>query len=158
MPSRISFLLPVLALALSACDSPPVEPWHTEQLGAEFSVERTDISSFDAYRALESAVFNELQSRVYGKVGVGPSFAIVRFSAGSASDPQRRDPDWNRSFELISDAPVGGVLLLHGLTDSPYSLRALGQRLHAEGYHVLGLRFPGHGTAPSGLLEIPTQE
>ena len=42
---------------------------------------------------------------------------------------------------------------MHGMSDSPYSLRALGQRFHREGYHVVGLRLPGHGTVPSGLLK-----
>ena len=64
--------------------------------------------------------------------------------------------NWNRTFEL---APSGGdatcgVLLLHGMSDSPYSLRAIAERIHREGGHVLGLRLPGHGTAPSGLLEF----
>ena len=40
------------------------------------------------------------------------------------------------------------------MSDSPYSLRALAEALNREGYHVLGLRLPGHGTAPSGLKYI----
>ena len=52
----------------------------------------------------------------------------------------------------------GGVLLLHGLTDSPYSLRALALTLNAHGYRVLGLRLPGHGTAPSGLVTLKWQD
>ena len=39
-----------------------------------------------------------------------------------------------RSLELSAEAPAGGVLLLHGMSDSPYSLRAPGahQRMHGE--------------------------
>jgi len=44
------------------------------------------------------------------------------------------------------------------MSDSPYSLRKLGQRLNSEGFHVLGLRMPGHGTAPSGLVELTWQD
>ena len=55
-------------------------------------------------------------------------------------------------------SPRGGVLLLHGMSDSPYSLRALGQRLQRGGFHVLGLRLPGHGTAPSGMLDVTWQD
>lgn len=44
------------------------------------------------------------------------------------------------------------------MSDSPYSLRALGLQLQREGYHVIGLRAPGHGTAPSGLRKIIWQD
>jgi alpha-beta hydrolase superfamily lysophospholipase len=44
------------------------------------------------------------------------------------------------------------------MSDSPYSLRSLGQRLHAAGVQVVGLRLPGHGTAPSGLVEVAWQD
>ncbi len=50
------------------------------------------------------------------------------------------------------------MLLLHGMSDSPYSLRALGEALNQGGYHVIGLRLPGHGTAPSGLKYIAWQD
>jgi esterase/lipase len=78
----------------------------------------------------------------------------VRYSRGSAADPEKQAANWNRSFELPAEAPAGGVLLLHGMSDSPYSLRVLGRRLNERGYWVIGLRLPGHGTAPSGLLDV----
>jgi esterase/lipase len=40
------------------------------------------------------------------------------------------------------------------MSDSPYSLRALGEALNQQGYRVIGLRLPGHGTAPSGLKHV----
>jgi alpha-beta hydrolase superfamily lysophospholipase len=83
---------------------------------------------------------------------------MERYSKGSLADPGQRQPNWNRSFELPSDAPVGGVLLLHGMSDSPYSLRALGEALQQRGYYVLGLRMPGHGTVPSGMLYLRWQD
>ncbi|MCP4236802.1 MAG: alpha/beta hydrolase [Aestuariibacter sp.] len=50
------------------------------------------------------------------------------------------------------------MLLLHGMSDSPYSIHTLGLRLHTEGAYVVGLRVPGHGTAPSGLLNVRWQD
>ena len=44
--------------------------------------------------------------------------------------------------------------MLHGMSDSPYALRTLGKALHQKGYWVVGMRMPGHGTAPSGLRYI----
>jgi len=37
-------------------------------------------------------------------------------------------------------------------------MRALGQRLHAEGASVIGLRLPGNGTAPSGLIGMKWED
>ena len=133
----------------------PLERWHTVELTAEFTAERSEeVRSFDDYRKLEDALFAQLDREVYDRVGTGPAYALVRYSTGSAADPRRRTPNWNRSFELTTDAPAGGVLLLHGMSDSPYSLQTLGQSLHRRGYWVLGLRLPGHGTAPSGLTTV----
>jgi carboxylesterase len=40
-----------------------------------------------------------------------------------------------------------GVLLCHGFTGSPASMRPWGERLAAEGFTVLAPRWPGHGTS-----------
>ena len=149
----------VLALMVQGCDESDLQPWHTEDLEEEFTAEKSDeILTFDDYLALEDRLFAELDEKVYGLVETGPKYALVRYSSGSAADPRDWDPNWNRSFELPADAPVGGVLLLHGLTDSPYSLRALGEAFRERGYGVLGLRLPGHGTAPSGLKSVRWQD
>lgn len=137
----------------------PLQLWHTETLTGEFTAEQAnDLRSLDDYMRLEDRLFAQLQEKIYARTGIGPAYALVRYSAGSAADPKRRDPNWNRTFELRADAPLGGVLLLHGLTDSPYSLRALGQALNRRGYWVLGLRLPGHGTAPSALLTVTWED
>ena len=137
------------------CGEPDLEPWHTEKLTAEFTADRADeIRSFEDYMALEHELFRQLDAQVYARIGTGPELALARYSPGSAADPRGRTPDWNRSFELPADDAVGGVLLLHGMTDAPYTLRSLGQALNARGYWVLGLRLPGHGTAPSGLASV----
>ncbi len=136
-----------------------LEPWHTEKLTAEFTAKEVGaIRTFDDYRQLEGKLFAQLEEQVYPRIGTGPPYALVRYSAGSAADPQRRSPNWNRSFELSADSPVGGALLLHGMSDSPYSFRALGEALSQRKYWVIGLRLPGHGTAPSGLLHVKWED
>jgi alpha-beta hydrolase superfamily lysophospholipase len=45
-------------------------------------------------------------------------------------------------------------LLIHGLSDSPYSLRHIGQIFFKNGFYVLSVRLPGHGTVPAGLLDV----
>ncbi len=144
-----------LLLAVQACDGPAQKIWHTVNLTEEFTAEKADeIITFEDYQALEARLFAQLETEVYAQVGTGSAYQLVRYSRGSIADPQDDKPNWNRSFELTQASPVGGVLLLHGMSDSPYSLRALAQSLHARGYWVLGLRMPGHGTAPAGLVDV----
>lgn len=138
---------------------PPLELWHTEELEEEFTArDSREIKSFNDYRLLEDRLYAEMDNRIYQRTENGPAFEFARFSSGSAADPRWRNPNWNRTFELDVEDPVGGVLLLHGMSDSPYSLRALSQSLHAKGYHVVGLRLPGHGTVPSGLLHTKWED
>jgi alpha-beta hydrolase superfamily lysophospholipase len=117
-----------------------------------------EVQTFEDYVALEERVFTELVEEVYDEVETGPEFQLVRYSAGSAADPSGRQPDYNRTFEFRNDSPRGGVLLLHGMSDSPYSLHEIGETLHEQGYWVIGLRLPGHGTAPSGIKTVRWQD
>jgi alpha-beta hydrolase superfamily lysophospholipase len=154
-PLGLSSLAIALVLNFQGCSSPPLEPWHTAELDAEFTHSKSDeIQNLDDYQQLEDELFAQLQEQVYDEVDTGPEYALARYSRGSAADPEQNLPNWNRSFELIPATPIGGVLLLHGMSDSPYSLRALGESLHLQGYWVVGLRLPGHGTAPSGLTSV----
>ncbi len=138
-------------------NQPDLKVWHETELDAEFTA-ASPARTFADYLALESRLFAQLDEQVYARVPPEDRGSINRYFRGSLSDPGRWPRDWNHSFELAADAPAMGVLLLHGMSDSPYSLRNLGERLHAEGAWVVGLRLPGHGTAPSGLTTIHWQD
>ena len=140
--------------ALQACSSQALHPWHTEKLSEEYVAGDTGVRSFADYLALEDRLFGELQRKVYSQVATGPEFGLVRYSAGSAADPGTYATNWNRTIERPHESPRGGVLLLHGMSDSPYSLHTIAETLTKRGYWVIGLRLPGHGTAPSGLKYI----
>jgi len=90
---------------------------------------------------------------------------LVRVHAGAA-DPQKI-ADGNAPFELKpqSGFPAGqqktyrrGVLLTHGLSDSPYSMRHLAAFFQQNGFRVMAVLLPGHGTQPGDLLEVTWQE
>jgi len=136
---------------------PDLEVWHTAELEAEFTAESA-IHSFEDYLALEERLFAQLDERVYDEVEPSERRAIGRYSRGSMADPSRWPRNWNRSFELPAASPSAGVLLLHGMSDSPYSMRALAQSLHEEGAWIVGLRVPGHGTAPVGLVDVEWED
>jgi esterase/lipase len=132
-----------------------LKAWHIEKLDEEFTQKKADeVVTFDDYLQLEDRLFKQLDDEVYAQTGTGPEYTLDRYSSGSAADPRKSKPDWNRSFELSSDKARGGVLLIHGMSDSPYSLHSLGKALNERGYWIIGMRMPGHGTAPSGLRHV----
>jgi alpha-beta hydrolase superfamily lysophospholipase len=132
---------------------PDLKVWHEAKLNAEFTVD-SSVKTFEEYLALETRLFAQLEKLVCARIEPEDRRLINRFHRGSLSDPERWNPNWNRTFEFSVDSPSAGVLLLHGMSDSPYSLRSIGNRLHSAGAWVIGFRLPGHGTAPSGLLEV----
>ena len=155
----IAFLLLLVVLYALSTNWPEPQRWHSVSLDQEFDRGQLDqVDSFADYLALEERLFQQLQEQIYEQTASGPDHRFERYSQGSAADPSNREPNWNRSFELAVDEPRGGILLLHGMSDSPYSLRSLAATFHAQGYRVLGLRLPGHGTAPSGLLHVSWQD
>jgi alpha-beta hydrolase superfamily lysophospholipase len=138
---------------------PELEPWHRARLDAEFTAARADeVRTIADYRALETRLFAELDSEVYAATEPGDRLPYNRYYRGSRSDPATWPLDWNRTWEHAPAGPHAAVLLLHGLTDSPYSLHALATELASRGLHVVALRLPGHGTAPAGLLSFKVED
>lgn len=160
---------PVLLMLLGACmslvaaatiyisDRPALDLWHTTLLDGEFTAQ-SGILDWNGYLEREDALFRELNQKIVQRIPPSQRTEFNRFSAGSKSDPARWPTNWNRSFEWPRPDAGFGVLLLHGYTDSPYSLRSIGESLLAQGGHVLALRIPGHGTAPSALRTITAED
>jgi alpha-beta hydrolase superfamily lysophospholipase len=152
-----AFLVIVVGFVVYLERRPELAVWHTAKLDAEFTA-GSPVATFEDYLRLEERLFAQLDERVYAALEPGTGSQIERYHRASLADPERWPRNWNRSFEWsVPDARVG-VLLLHGMSDSPYAMRSLGQRLHAAGAWVLGLRIPGHGTAPSGLVDVQWED
>jgi len=148
------FILFVLLFLQQDCAT-TMQLWHTEKLSEEFTANKTDeIKTFADYVQLEERLFKQLNDKIYSQNKLADKRQFGRYTSASASDFHNQKMDWNRSFELMTEKPRGAVLLLHGMSDSPYSLRTLGQTLNEQNYHVVGLRLPGHGTVPAGLRYI----
>lgn len=138
-------------------DRPDLKVWHDTVLDQEFNRE-SGPDSFAGYVALEERLFQQLDEQVYARTEKEDRLAINRYFHGSLSDPARWPSNWNRTFVLPADNPNVALLLLHGMSDSPYSLHSIGQLLHDRGAYVIGLRIPGHGQAPSGLLDVEWED
>ena len=136
---------------------PNLKLWHKVYLDAEFTAD-SPVSDLAGYLALEERLFAQLNRQVLDRLPAPDRVPINRYHRGSLTDPDRWEKNWNRTFELTTPAPTAGVLLLHGMSDAPYSLRRLGLDLNEKGACVMGLRLPGHGTIPSGLVHLEWQD
>jgi len=65
----------------------------------------------------------------------------------------------NTPFELRPTQSIQcGALLIHGLLDSPFTMRDMGLQLQAQGVLCRSILLPGHGTVPGDLLHVNYQE
>ncbi|GIU05552.1 alpha/beta hydrolase [Shewanella morhuae] len=135
---------------------PELSLWHTVELKNEFHYD-TKLTHFDEYLALEDKLFAEVERKVVQKIPASEFSPVNRYVKHSLSDPGHWSQNWNRSFEWPVANAEFGVLLLHGMSDSPYALSNVAAHFKGKA-HVLGLRLPGHGTIPGGLTELYWQD
>jgi esterase/lipase len=76
---------------------------------------------------------------------------FIRERYREINSQQTAQADANWFFLKSKQKNASAVLLIHGFLASPAEMRSLGERLHGEGHHVLGVRLKGHGTSPWDL-------
>ncbi|MGE8703642.1 MAG: alpha/beta hydrolase [Achromobacter sp.] len=132
---------------------PPLAAWHT-YVPQELDAERLDRSTWDDYLAHEDALFALVRQNVGDKLLPEDKVDSNRYFADAKVYPEHFAHDWNRSLVLMPPGePQGVAVLLHGLTDSPYSLRHVAAHYQSVGYVAIAIRMPGHGTVPGGLTD-----
>jgi alpha-beta hydrolase superfamily lysophospholipase len=125
----------------------------------ELTAGEIDQSDWTRYLAAEGKAFAEVRAEVTDRLTPEARNAGNRYFADSPIYPGKFATDWNRSYVLAPPGkPVGAVVLLHGLTDSPYSLRHIARRYVQDGYVAVAIRLPGHGTLPSGLSDVKWEQ
>lgn len=72
----------------------------------------------------------------------------------AANSPFELLPDGVRYPKKNNEKFATGVLLIHGLSDSPYHMRSLGEHLRDKGFLVRAILLPGHGTVPGDLTTV----
>ena len=161
---RLLVLLVVAAVALlvaRAWDSqrgPPLDPWHT-YVPHDWHAAEIDKADWAGYLRAEEAVLREVRTEVVDKLDDEARTPGNRYYAGSPIYPGNFAQDWNRSYILEPEgAAVGAVVLLHGLTDSPYSLRHIARAYRDRGFVAVAIRMPGHGTVPAALTDIEWED
>jgi esterase/lipase len=83
------------------------------------------------------------------------TLALIQAQRSFQTDDQPMELAWNAPQEW---RPAGtaraGILLVHGLGDSPWSFHDVGRMLAAQGYLVRTVLLPGHGTKPQDMLTV----
>ena len=158
----LGIVLLVVALvgirAYLSTQGPPLRPWQTivpdePDAGALAKMD------WRAYTQAETAMFDQVHRSLRAKLEPSDNTPLNRYYDESLTSPLRFDRDWNRSFVFEPEGDARGVaVMLHGLTDAPYSMRSLAELYRAHGYIVLVPRLPGHGTVPAGLTHEGRKE
>ena len=152
----------VTVLVLGAFDArrmPDLELWHTAELKSEFAADASNSNiTFQTYLENEERLFQELQRKIVDNAPNTAEYQLSRYFPKGFNNPETFPRNWNRSFEWTPPEIKGGAILLHGLTDSPYSLRKAAEILVSQHIYVLGLRLPGHGTIPAGIDAVRWQD
>jgi alpha-beta hydrolase superfamily lysophospholipase len=134
-----------------------LDRWHTVKLSEEFTA-ASSLDSYADYLKLEERVFTQLDELIYTRIDPQAQRPSLRYQPDGVANPARWARNWNRSYELPAENPRAGVLLLHGISDSPYSLHAVARSLHTAGATVVGMRLPGHGTVPGELRDFTDED
>jgi len=148
----------IVARAWDSQRGPPLEVWHTH-VPDDMQASQIDKTDWAGYLKAEEAVFRDVRAEVIDKVEAQANALGNRYYAGSPIYPGKFAQDWNRSYILEPDGPPSGaVVLLHGLTDSPYSLRHIARRYRDLGFVAVAIRMPAHGTVPAALTAVEWED
>lgn len=139
------------ARAYLSTQGPPLRPWHTI-VPVEPDAGAIASGGWRAYLAAENVMFEAVHRKLQREMKPGDRTPLNRYHDASYASPLRYERDWNRSFVLEPDGTVAGIaVMLHGLTDSPYSMRSMAELYRRHGFVAIVPRMPGHGTVPAGL-------
>ncbi|MEZ5904034.1 MAG: alpha/beta hydrolase [Geminicoccaceae bacterium] len=132
----------------------PLRAWHSF-VPEELDAAAIDAADWQTWLAAEDRVMAAVRSEVTDQLEPEDRIAANRYFDGSPVYPPSLARDWNRSYILEPDGPPkGAAVFLHGLTDSPYSLRHIAKRYRDLGWATVAIRLPGHGTVPAGLYDV----
>ena len=133
---------------------PPLDVWHT-YVPRELTSKELEGADWRTYLEAEEKIFLSVRANVTGKVEPEEQVSYNRYFEGSPVYPGiYHKIGIDHIFSSPRGFPVGAVVLLHGLTDSPYSLRHIASQYRDHGFVVVAIRLPAHGTVPAALTDV----
>ncbi len=138
-----------------------IDEIRTENLIAVYANEVTPLSSVTriidgAIRRIDKVAPRALADLRFDDELLAYTWDYQRFRReryAEINSQQTQTANANCFFLRSNRKDASAVLLIHGFMSSPAEMRGLGERLHAAGHHVLGVRLKGHGTSPWDLRD-----
>ncbi len=157
----VAIVLAIAAFAIRILETergPDLQLWHTF-VPKDMHADEIDKATWADYIAAEDKLFQSVRENVTDKLDISQQTPLNRYFSGSPIYPERFATNWNRSYVLMPEGtPKGAVVLLHGLTDTPYSLRHIAESYRRQGFVAIGIRMPAHGTVPAALTDVKWED
>jgi len=145
--------------AFESRNRPDLHVWHTYETEQEFRADDYPNGiTLGEYLELEDRLFAEIDENVYATVEANNKELFNRYNKQGNAYAGDDGMAWNRTFVIDTPDARGGILLLHGASDSPYSVKALAESFAEHGLYVAVFRTPGHGTIPTGLKNADLED
>jgi esterase/lipase len=138
-------IVAVLSLSLTGCSKPPARLQPSGQ-NSSFELEqpRPFTEYIEHYRQIIEQTRDDLSGRnAQTIIGANTPFELV-------PNEEHFGKDKNGHYSR-------GIVLIHGLSDSPYHMRSLAEHFRDQGFLVRALLLPGHGTKPGDLTKVTTE-
>lgn len=152
----VLFLTIYFVRAFDSRNMPEPAAEHRIEFEHEFVASQEDDIDWWDYIGIERQLAAELAEHI--EAHPRSASRADRYTAGSLTSPESFPNNWNRSYEISVPSPKGVTVLLHGLSDSPYSMLATAETLASAGYNVIVPRLPGHGFAVGGLRHVSWED
>lgn len=157
----VAVILALAAFAIRIVETergPDLQLWHTF-VPKDMHADQIDKSTWADYIAAEGKLFQSVRENVTDKLDISQRTPLNRYFSGSPIFPDKFANNWNHSYILMPvGPPKGAVVMLHGLTDTPYSLRHIAENYRRHGYVAVGIRMPAHGTVPAALTDVTWED
>lgn len=135
----------VVIVSLLSCSSTPRHALY-ERSKSHFS--GTGYSSFTAYTRATRNWLTENRVAVSDDLNIEIAMNM----------PFSVSPAGNETSYQTAASHTKGILLVHGLGDSPWSFSDLAQSFADKGFHVRTILLSGHGTRPADLLNARAED
>lgn len=147
---NLKYLILILSLLLISCNYNKDERLQPSKLNSKFT--------FDISKTFKQYVDYSQKLIAMARVDLNQNNKLE-----NSIISQNQIISWNSPFILNIDArqcpgEKKGILLIHGLSDSPFTTRTMAEYFNDKCFIVYSILLTGHGTRPGDLLEVSYED